>query len=136
MIGASEVAGTFWEGTLLYFKDASHMEAFDYSGHYIYATTSDGKFIKNNIVRNYKCYNNWNKIVYFQIALAEDTGNINVLSLDPDCTIRPINYFKMIERIPQLGVWKDSSKILSCSERSIVIWDVDSIDRKPYKKFE
>lgn len=58
------------------------------------------------------------------------------MSLDPDCTIRPINYFKMIERIPQLAVWKDSSKLLSCSERSIVIWDVDSIDRKPCEKFE
>ncbi|XP_018576625.1 protein valois isoform X2 [Anoplophora glabripennis] len=114
IVGASEVAGTFWEGTLLYFKDKNCMENFDYCGHYIYATTSDGKFI----------------------ALAEDTGNINILSLDLDSTIRPINYFKMIERIPQLSVWNNSCKILSCSERSIMIWDIDSIDRKPCKNFD
>ncbi|KAJ8915814.1 hypothetical protein NQ315_004626 [Exocentrus adspersus] len=119
IIGASEVAGTFWEGTLLHFKDEKDMENFDYMGHYIYATTSDGKFVKNNI-----------------IALAEDTGNISVLSLDSDSTIRPINYFKTIERIPQLSIWTNSSKILSCSGRSVAIWDADSVDRRPSEKFD
>lgn len=112
------------------------MENFDYSGHYIYATTSDGKFVKNNIVSNQKQQSRQNITLYLQIALAEDTGNINVISLDPDSTIRPINYFKVIERIPQLSVWNDSSKVLSCSDRSIMIWDIDSIDRKPCEKFE
>ncbi|KAJ8946008.1 hypothetical protein NQ318_023253, partial [Aromia moschata] len=119
IVGASEVAGTFWEGTLLYFKDEKCMENFDYSGHYIYSTTSDGKFVKENV-----------------IALAEDTGNINILSLDEDLALRPINYFKLVERIPQISVWKGSSKILSCSERSVAVWDVDSLDRKPCDKFD
>ncbi|KAJ8940821.1 hypothetical protein NQ314_010579 [Rhamnusium bicolor] len=119
IVGASEVAGTFWEGTLLYFKDDKHMENFDYTGHYIYTTTSDGKFIRKNI-----------------IALAEDTGNINILSLDEDSTLRPINYFKVIERIPQIAVWRNSSRILCCSQRSVIIWDADSIDRKPCEKFD
>ncbi|KAG5870956.1 hypothetical protein JTB14_037381 [Gonioctena quinquepunctata] len=104
ILGTSEIAGTFWEGTLLYFKDYAHMERSDYHGHYIYSTTSDAKFLSKNV-----------------IALAEDTGHINMLSLDEDSTIRTTNYFK-----------------LGCSGRSISIWDAYSEDRKPveiYDKF-
>ncbi|KAJ8979658.1 hypothetical protein NQ317_006369 [Molorchus minor] len=118
IVGASEVAGTFWEGTLLYCKNEKHLENFDYAGHYIYSTTSDGKFVNNSI-----------------IALAEDTGNINVISVDEDLMLRSVNYFKLIERIPQIAVWNKSSRILSCSGRSVTVWDADSIDRKPIQKY-
>lgn len=50
ILGCSNLAGSFWEGTLLYFKDADALNKFDSLGYYIYASTSDGKFISNKIV--------------------------------------------------------------------------------------
>lgn len=45
ILGCSNSTGTFWEGTLLYFNDTESMIAFNNLGHYIYASTSDGKFL-------------------------------------------------------------------------------------------
>ncbi|CAH1119909.1 unnamed protein product [Phaedon cochleariae] len=119
ILGSSEVAGTFWEGTLLHFQDDKHMEDFDYNGHYIYSTASDGKFLTTNT-----------------IALAEDTGHINILSLDEDRKIRTTNYLRLGEHIPKIETWKDSNRILACAGRSVSIWEADCVERKPVEKFD
>lgn len=72
----------------------------------------------------------------FQIALAEDTGNIKVLSIDQDRKIRTVSYFKVIEQIPQLGIWLQSKRILAASGNSVSIWEADDLDKKPIELFE
>lgn len=67
--------------------------------------------------------------------MAEDTGNINVLSIDDDCKIRSINYFKLNDQVRQLGVWDNSSKILSCSGTSIDILEANSSNRHSLQQF-
>nr|CAH7756251.1 unnamed protein product [Callosobruchus chinensis] len=112
ILGSSDLTGTFWEGTLLYFDKHKKIEDFNFSSYYIHTTSSDGKFINENT-----------------IALAEDTGNLNILSVDTsqeDISLKSITNIKVIERIPQLAVWDNSSNVLCCSGRAITIADVES----------
>lgn len=67
--------------------------------------------------------------------IAEDTGNINVLSVDDDSKIRSINYFKLNDQVHQLAVWDNSTKILSCSGKSVDIWESNSCDRNPLEQY-
>lgn len=69
------------------------------------------------------------------MALAEDTGNINILAIDDDFKIRSINYFKLNDLVHQLAVWENSSNVLSCSGRSVEIWEANSSERNPVEKF-
>lgn len=50
LLGCNNSTGTFWEGTLLYFNDADSMISYNNVGHYIYASTSDGKFLSPKMV--------------------------------------------------------------------------------------
>ncbi|VEN42727.1 unnamed protein product [Callosobruchus maculatus] len=112
ILGCSDLTGTFWEGTLLYFDKHKKIEDLNFSGYYINTTSSDGKLINQNT-----------------IAVAEDTGNLNILSVDTSqegITLKSIASFKVIERIPQLAVWDNSNKVLCCSGRTITIADVNS----------
>ncbi|XP_074027796.1 methylosome protein WDR77 isoform X1 [Leptinotarsa decemlineata] len=156
ILGTSEISGTFWEGTLLYFQDYHHMETLDFHGHFVNSSTSDGKFLSKNVVsqdaygfflasESSNCVSRVSpkentvrkdRMKKGKIALSEDTGHINVLSLDEDNTIRTTNYFKLIERVPRIEVWNNSHRILCCSGRSVSIWDADSDHRKPLQTFE
>ncbi|CAH1107259.1 unnamed protein product [Psylliodes chrysocephalus] len=119
ILGTSGVAETFWEGTLLYFDNIKQLDNFDYQTYYIYSSNSDGKFINDKTV-----------------VLADDTGHINVLSIEVDSSIRTINYFRLSNRVPQIGVWDNSNRILGASDRSISIWECNSVDGKPLKSFD
>lgn len=50
--------------------------------------------------------------------------------------MKPVNYLKSVERIPRIGVWKDSTRIVSCAGRSISLWDVDDISKAPIEVFK
>ncbi|XP_056648081.1 methylosome protein 50-like [Diorhabda sublineata] len=119
ILGSSAVDNTFWEGTLLYFENDKELEQYNYCGSYIHSTTSDGKFINEKM-----------------IALADDTGHINVLSIDEDNSIRTTNYFRLADRVPQVDVWDNSSRILGCGNKSIYIFDFKSSDTKPLQRYE
>ncbi|XP_072388132.1 methylosome protein WDR77 [Diabrotica undecimpunctata] len=119
ILGASAITDSFWEGTLLYFKDEDQLENFDYHGSYVYGTTSDGKFIDDKT-----------------IALAEDSGHINILSIDEDATLRTTNYFWLCERVPEIAVWENSSRILSCAGRTVYIYDANSTNGKPTERYD
>nr|CAI5850625.1 unnamed protein product [Callosobruchus analis] len=111
ILGCSDLTGTFWEGTLLYFDQHKKIEDLNFSSYYIHTTSSDGKFINQNT-----------------IALAEDTGNLNILSVETsqeDISLKSIASIKVIERIPQLAVWDNSNKVLCCSGRAITIADIN-----------
>ncbi|CAH1972589.1 unnamed protein product [Acanthoscelides obtectus] len=112
ILGCSDLTGTFWEGTLFYFDKKNKIEEFDFSSYYIHTTTSDGKFVNQNT-----------------IALAEDTGHLNIVSVDTSqegITLKSTASIKVIERIPQLAVWDNSDKVLCCSGRTVTIADVNA----------
>ncbi|RZC33403.1 hypothetical protein BDFB_014668, partial [Asbolus verrucosus] len=71
------------------------------------------------------------------IALAEDTGVLNILSISSDNkALESAGYFKEIDRIPKLAVWKNSTRILTCSKNAVAIWDINSTTRKPVQHFQ
>lgn len=68
--------------------------------------------------------------------MAEDTGDLKILSIDEDNRIRALSYFKVMELIPQLGTWHQSKRILAASRNSISVWEADDLDKKPIELFE
>lgn len=52
ILGCDNLTGTFWEGTLLYFNDENSLISMNNVGHYIYASSSDGKFLGPKMVSN------------------------------------------------------------------------------------
>ncbi|CAH0546130.1 unnamed protein product [Brassicogethes aeneus] len=118
ILGSSNIDSTFWEGTLLFYKNPEKLLTNDHDAHYIFATASDGKFINNTT-----------------IALAEETGVLTILSL-VDGLLQPIKFFRHCQNIPEIATWKNAPKILTCCDKSVFVWDIDTLERKPYYKFD
>ncbi|CAH1187323.1 unnamed protein product [Phyllotreta striolata] len=120
ILGGSGVDETFWEGSLLYFENSKQLlENFNYAGYYVYSTNSDGKFVNENTV-----------------ALADDTGHLNIVSIEVDTSLRTINYFRLSNIVSELSVWDNSPRVLTAADRTVSIWDCNSADGKPLEKYE
>lgn len=115
LLGSSDLPGTFWEGTVMYFRDVRCLENFAHSKYYIHMTATDGKFVSEDA-----------------IAVAEDTGVLNILSIDDSSTLKPMNYFRHARRISEIAVFPNSSKVLCCSGVCIMAWDVNSNEKRPF----
>lgn len=71
-----------------------------------------------------------------QFVVAEDTGILNILSIPEDgAQIDYVNYYRDIDRILRLDVWKIDSRILTCAGNSISIWEANADWRKPVREF-
>ncbi|XP_068910695.1 methylosome protein WDR77-like [Tenebrio molitor] len=120
ILGSSNLNGTVWEGTLLFFNNEENLQLLKYNRSLIGSTISDGKFLNDNT-----------------FALAEDTGVLNILSLSREnAAIESAGYFRDVDRIPKLAVWKNSSRVLTCSKNSVTVWDINSAVRKPVHNFQ
>lgn len=115
ILGSSSVNSTLWEGSLLYFKNTEDLIHEKFNGCYIGPTSCDGKFLDNNLV-----------------AIADDTGDLSILNISD--TIELYSYYKHFQRIPQLAVWNKSSKVLTCSGRSILVIDIN-VSAKPTDEY-
>lgn len=120
LLGSSNITGTFWEGSLLYFKNIKDAEYFNYAGYYIYSTTSDAKFVNNDT-----------------IAVAEDAGTLTILKIsDENTPIHPLIYYRHSQRIPQIAVWPNTNQLISCSGRIVSIYNVDNEENRPLKRLD
>lgn len=70
------------------------------------------------------------------MALAEDTGLLNILSVDDSATLKQINHFRNSKRITEIGVWKSSSNVATAFSRNIAVWDMNSNEKRPSCLFE
>ncbi|KAJ3663662.1 hypothetical protein Zmor_007895 [Zophobas morio] len=120
ILGSSNLNGTLWEGPVLFFNNEENLQLLKYNRSLIGSTVSDGKFINDNT-----------------FALAEDTGLLNILSLSRENSkVESATYFRESDRIPKIAVWKNSPQVLSCSSKSVTVWDLNSTLRKPLHQFQ
>ncbi|EFA08077.1 uncharacterized protein LOC655874 [Tribolium castaneum] len=119
VLGCSNLNGTLWEGTLLFFSNEENLLLLKHNRSLIGSTVSDGKFLNDST-----------------FALAEDTGLLNILTISRENqTIQSAGYYREIDRIPKIAVWKNSTRILTCSNKAVTIWDINSTIRKPLNHF-
>lgn len=138
ILGSSNLNGTLWEGTLLFFNNDENLQLLKYNRSLIGSTLSDGKFINDNIVsvKHSKTVTE-NLFNIFQFAIAEDTGVLNILSVSRETlAIESATYFRELDRISKIAVWKNSSRVLTCSKNSVTVWDINSAVRKPIHHFQ
>ncbi|KAI4470632.1 methylosome protein 50 [Holotrichia oblita] len=109
ILGSSNVASTYWQGTIFHYKDYSFTKDNEYNSYFTSnSTITDAKFILDQCM-----------------LLAEDSGNLKLLSLPKDerqsmeCRY---NYDKD-DRIVELTVW-NNTKIASCTETYINLYDI------------
>ncbi|KRT80314.1 WD40 domain-containing protein [Oryctes borbonicus] len=110
ILGSSNVAGTYWEGTLFHYKNFEFATNNEYNSYFISnSTVSDAKFIQNNYV-----------------LLAEDNGHLKLLNV-PEHGQQAMECKYDIEKdggVTQLTVW-DNNKFATCTGACINLYDVN-----------
>ncbi|XP_045464576.1 methylosome protein 50-like [Harmonia axyridis] len=108
IIGSSNINGTLWDGSTAVFQSTTDLENLKWSKFYIGSSVCDAKYLDD-----------------ITIVLAEDTGDVQVLDIDENVTISPYLVYKHFSRVPQIAVWFKSSKILTCSDRTVAVIDIE-----------
>ncbi|KAL3284851.1 hypothetical protein HHI36_018990 [Cryptolaemus montrouzieri] len=109
ILGSSNVNGTLWEGTTFWFPSSEDLKDLNWSGFYIGPTSSDAKFLNDN-----------------GIALAEDTGDLQILTINEKSNIESYIFFRHFSRIPAIAVWNNCTKVLTCSDKTIMVLDTNA----------
>ncbi|XP_018333824.1 uncharacterized protein LOC108742952 [Agrilus planipennis] len=122
LVGCSNITGSYWEGTLFFYKDGLSAIEHNYSNYFISnSSIADGKFFTDNM-----------------LLVVEDSGGLRLLKVpnNPNSPLKCEALLNTVDGIEKIAVWKDSNNVISCSDNSIHLWTInDDLLTNPVKEF-